>query len=469
MPGFPVRSRSESGHLLKCVLGWFARGPGLSLVLCAACGSLPSTEEQVLRTLDRYLTALRAGRFNECWDLCSRGQKNVWESIRDIVVTGESQTGRWPIWEDGQIVGSVISARWPIWEDAQIVGSVISANEARGLSGREMFIRFFQRRPVSGRTLEGESRIVAINGNIADVRYPRRKYRFALVREDGEWRVAAEASGVVSEGTLEDCEGPGGRQFQRFHWVKDLSKRDLRPVPLPRVPGEREIDLDNRGYACRLTLESNGGIWWKGMRHSLDQLRSTLPNIASRNRDMEHPLAPSEVQVGIALHREALWVDVHRLIGVLQAPSIRIRRFNIITRDAERRSWGIHSRSVWFGAREAGPRSVDTRVSVHVLSAPSAAAASALSTALADVPRTRVESGVRVIGSGSLRCEDALRALVVVGSRISSWIVLELLPADDPLSDRDGPILLDGEPVGSSDTAVPSPGEIRLDFGIPWR
>jgi hypothetical protein len=134
-----------------------------------------------------------------------------------------------------------------------------------------------------------------------------------------------------------------------FMLVADLSKKDLEIMTLPwsdsaiADQGDEELRVIinivknlERPDGTRIKKDdwkpTDGvNIMLKGKQYRLGPLTDILLSFANRERDMDHPMAPSEVYALIRCDREIRWREVQWVMQACAHPDVRIYKLQFAT------------------------------------------------------------------------------------------------------------------------------------------
>lgn len=134
-----------------------------------------------------------------------------------------------------------------------------------------------------------------------------------------------------------------------FMIITDLTQKDIEQLTLPRATQDKEDTADEKETRILInvakdvgpdkrykTMESwpPGGpviVKVKGQPLELDKLKEELFKVAETNRDMTHPMQPSEVFVLIRCDKDIRWREVQWVMQAAADPEVRIYKIQFAT------------------------------------------------------------------------------------------------------------------------------------------
>jgi len=138
-----------------------------------------------------------------------------------------------------------------------------------------------------------------------------------------------------------------------FMIITDLTQKDIEQLTLPKASQDKEDKADEKETRVIInvakevgpkkqykTIESwpPGGpvmVKVKGRELNLEQLKEELFKIAETNRDLTHPMQPSEVFVLIRCDKDIRWREVQWVMQAAADPEVRIYKIQFATAKQE--------------------------------------------------------------------------------------------------------------------------------------
>jgi biopolymer transport protein ExbD len=138
-----------------------------------------------------------------------------------------------------------------------------------------------------------------------------------------------------------------------FMIITDLTQKDIEQLTLPKASQDKEDKADEKETRILINVLKEVGrdkqykeikdwppggpvmVKVKGQELTLDKLKEELFKIAETDRDMDHPMQPSEVFVLIRCDKDIRWREVQWVMQAAADPEVRIYKIQFATAKQE--------------------------------------------------------------------------------------------------------------------------------------